>query len=132
MPFLRLSHTAAGLSEQVLSGLHRSLLDAMTTIMGKKRHLTSILIEAIDPKAGHWFVGDEARPVAAHLEAIVTQGTNSADQKAHFIAQAHAAMQEAFGAELSPATYVVVREVPGENWGYAGITQAERAGVRAP
>ncbi|MDD2924301.1 MAG: tautomerase family protein, partial [Rhodoferax sp.] len=76
-----------------------------------------------------WHVG--GRSVAgptAFLEISVTQGTNTAQQKADFIAAAFEELQHQLGAgqALERASYVIVRELPVTDWGYGGQTQAAR------
>ncbi len=74
------------------------------------------------------------RPTAM-LEISITQGTNTAAQKAAFIARAFAELEAQLGLGqgqgLEPASYVIVREVPARDWGYGGQTQAARALARA-
>jgi len=87
-----------------------------------------------DLPAARWYVGgvDVQRPTA-FLEISVTQGTNTAPQKAAFIAAAFAELQEQLGAgaPLAEASYVIVRELPATDWGYNGQTQAARQTARA-
>jgi 4-oxalocrotonate tautomerase len=55
----------------------------------------------------------------------VTEGTNTPAEKAAMVAATHAALAEALPG-LPEATYVVIREIAAEGWGYGGRTQAER------
>ncbi len=96
----------------------------MADVLGKRPDLTAVLIETHD--AALWSVGGEPVPCAAHLEATVTAGTNSAPEKAEFLRAAHDLLARVAGADLPPATYVVVREVPADTWGYGGRTQEAR------
>lgn len=66
---------------------------------------------------------------AAHLDVKVTEGTNTAEEKSHFIAAAMEMFRSMLGADLCPVAYVVVHEVPGDAWGWNGFTQADRASV---
>ncbi|WP_197430613.1 tautomerase family protein, partial [Methylobacterium sp. CCH5-D2] len=88
----------------------------------------AVLVEPV--AVAGWTVGGAAVGCGAHLDAKITRGTNSAEEKARFIAAAHALLAEVLGPDLPLATYVVVDEVPGEAWGYAGLTQAHRAAER--
>ena len=82
-----------------------------------------------DIPAARWYVGgrDVQRPTAL-LEISITQGTNTAEEKEAFIAQTWRELERQLGAgqPLEPASYVIVREVPGTDWGYGGQTQAGR------
>lgn len=80
----------------------------------------------------HWYVG--GAPVSStgratfFVEANITAGTNTAAEKAAFIAAAFAVAEGILG-RLDAASYVIVREVPADAWGYQGFTQAARRGA---
>jgi 4-oxalocrotonate tautomerase len=111
---------------------YRALAETMTRItaeeLGKRAEVTAVVID--DVPAARWHVGgtDVQRPTAM-LEISITQGTNTAAQKAAFIERAFAELeaQLGHGQGLEPASYVIVREVPASDWGYGGQTQAARA-----
>ncbi|MBX3659524.1 MAG: tautomerase family protein [Ramlibacter sp.] len=114
---------------------YQALAAALTEItartLDKRAAVTAVVIE--DLPAARWWIGgrDLQRPTAL-LEISVTTGTNTPAQKAAFIAQAHAELQRqlAPGATLEEASYVIVREVPAADWGYAGQTQLARQHAR--
>jgi 4-oxalocrotonate tautomerase len=110
---------------------YRLLAAALTRLMADLLHkdasLTAVLIE--DLPAGRWLIaGADVRRPTALLEANITAGTNTAEEKSAFIAAAHAELQRqlAPSATLEEASYVIVREIPAGDWGYAGLTQRER------
>lgn len=122
MPFIRVtlsSARAADAAPAIASGVTR----LMAEVLGKKAELTSVLVET--PSVAAWTVGGEPRPAAAHLEASVTAGTNTEEEKARFIAEAMNLLKSHIPG-LHEATYVVVREMPATDWGYDGRTQAAR------
>lgn len=125
MPFVSAKVGGVALDVTVVGALQRGFTDLMAEVLGKRADLTAVLIEAAE--AGRWSVGGTAVGVAAHVEATITLGTNNAAEKARFVAQAQALLVRVLPGPLPPATYVVVREVPGESWGYGGLTQAHRA-----
>jgi len=114
---------------------YRTLAAALTRLtaelLGKRAEVTAVMID--DLPAACWYVGgtDVQRPTA-FLEISITQGTNTAQQKAAFIAAAFAELQDQLGAggPLAEASYVVVRELPAGDWGYGGQTQAARQAAR--
>ena len=122
MPFVRITVTPSP-SPAVQQRLATGATRLMAEVLGKRADLTSVLVET---PAAHWTMGGEPVPHAAHLEALVTAGTNSAEHKAAFLAQAMALLSKELGV-LPTATYVVVRDVPAEDWGYDGQSQAMRA-----
>lgn len=110
---------------------YRALASALTRItadtLGKRPEVTAVVID--DIPAARWHVGGtDVQGPTALLEISITQGTNTAQEKAAFIAAAFAELQDQLGAgqPLEPASYVIVREVPGTDWGYGGQTQAAR------
>ncbi|CAN7628945.1 tautomerase family protein [Acidovorax sp. Leaf78] len=107
--------------------LARALTDLTVQRLGKRREVTAVAINQLP--SGQWHIGGEpaAQPTAL-LEISITEGTNTPQEKAAFIAAAFAelAQQLAPGAALARASYVVVRELPAQDWGYGGVTQLAR------
>lgn len=110
----------------------RALLAAALTALtaktlGKRAEVTAIVIDEVP--AAHWFVAGSAvqRPTAL-LEISITQGSNSAEEKAAFIAAAYEELKRQLGrgTSLEAATYVTVRELAATDWGFSGLTQAAR------
>lgn len=107
--------------------LARALTDLTVQLLGKRREVTAVVID--DLPAARWHIGGApvAQPTAL-LEISITEGTNTEEEKAAFIAAAFAELQrqlEGDGA-LAAASYVVVRELPASDWGYGGRTQHAR------
>ncbi|MBI2306609.1 MAG: tautomerase family protein [Rhodocyclales bacterium] len=110
----------------------RRATDLIVDLLGKRREVTAVLVECKDGAA--WHIGGEALArvgdaapgtTPAHCEIAITAGTNTPAEKARMIAAAHALLTETLGG-VPEASYVVIRELPAENWGYAGRTQASR------
>jgi 4-oxalocrotonate tautomerase len=130
MPTLQLKISPSA-APAVQAALARELTALTASILGKRPEVTALMIEELP--AARWYIG--AAPVprgTAWLEISVTAGTNTAQQKAAFIAAAFAALQLHLGAgqPLAPASYVIVRELPASDWGYAGQTQWARQQAR--
>jgi 4-oxalocrotonate tautomerase len=103
-------------------------LTALTAqILGKRPAVTAVTID--DFPAARWHVGgrDVQRPTAM-LEISITQGTNTAEEKAAYVKAVFEELQRQLGhgEPLEEASYVIVREVPAADWGYGGRTQRER------
>ena len=127
MPTLHL-HTTVVLDDTARSTLAQALTDLTAEVLGKRPEVTAVLLHHHQP--GQWFIGGvaaEAQPTA-QLSIDITTGTNSADEKAAFVAGAWQLLGRVLGGAtgLAPASYVIVREVPATDWGYAGQTQAAR------
>jgi 4-oxalocrotonate tautomerase len=130
MPFINVRLVAPVLEPAQIASIQQTVTMLMVNILGKKAELTAVLVEHI-PAGGGWSVGGQPVAVAAHLDAKISADTNSTEEKARFIDEAHKMLRETLGEGLPIATYVVLHEVPGNAWGYAGRTQAHRAMERA-
>ena len=95
--------------------------------LGKDPALTAVLVERADP--AHWFCAGRSLAEAGlsgfWLDIRVTEGTNTKDEKAAFIAETFAAFSDMLG-PLHPESYVHVVEARGDAYGYAGLTQERR------
>jgi 4-oxalocrotonate tautomerase len=124
MPYAELKINPMPTPEQAAS-LARGITDALVEETGKRREVTAVHIAG--GEAQLWTIASVAADKStAYLEIKITQGTNSQDQKASLIARLHRLLVETLG-ELEEASYIVIHELPAQNWGYAGLTQATRA-----
>ncbi|MFD2453641.1 tautomerase family protein [Ideonella paludis] len=66
--------------------------------------------------------GEAPNAPMALVEIRISQGSNTDEEKAAFVAQAFAALQAHLGGSspLAEASYVTVLEVPAQHWGYGG------------
>jgi 4-oxalocrotonate tautomerase len=128
MPFLRLTLQPQP-DDAVKMRLAQGLTQLMATFLHKKAELTSVLVET--PAALLWTIGGAATATTAKLEVAITVGTNQTAEKAAFIEAAHALLR-AEVPSLAPVAYVVLLEIPAENWGYDGQSQAARRGLASP
>ena len=88
----------------------------------------AVAVSHLDP--AHWFVGGPAlqdqSKTSFFLDVLISDETNTAAEKARYIAAVHAAMQAALG-ELHEVSYIHVHEARQAAWGYGGLTQQFRA-----
>jgi len=133
MPTLLLKVSPPPTSERS-HALARALTDITAQQLGKRREVTAVVIEHLPPS--QWWIGAEAvAEPTAYLEISITEGTNTPAEKAAFIAAAFAELQQQLAAPdaaLAPASYVVVRELPAQDWGYGGVTQLARRQALQP
>ena len=123
MPTLSLKITPLQNPERY-AALGAALTRITADVLHKKPEATVVMID--DMPAARFMVGGQAGGCAAAcLEINITAGTNTADEKAQFIATAYAELERQLG-PLHAASYVIVRELPAGDWGYAGMTQAQR------
>jgi 4-oxalocrotonate tautomerase len=125
MPFVSVKIAGVEMTPPQKKALQSGLTELMGRVMRKVPALTAVAIERIEPD--DWAIGAAAPTSgrAAHVEVKVTEGTNSPQEMALFINEAHALLKATLG-ELPEATYVVIHEIPAVAWGYGGLTQEAR------
>jgi 4-oxalocrotonate tautomerase len=126
MPYLNLK-IRGDVPESVARNAARALTAITAERLGKKRELTSVLIESV-PRT-QWFIAGDAVDaggfVTFYLEVKITGGTNTKDEKARYLREAFEALAALVG-KAHPVSYVVLHELPADAWGYAGETQESR------
>lgn len=94
----------------------------------KDAALTSVAITH-QPRE-HWFIGATSLAQLGkhsfYLDILVTDETNTATQKAAYIAAVFKAMQELLG-DLHDVSYIHINDTRAAAWGYGGLTQQYRA-----
>jgi 4-oxalocrotonate tautomerase len=127
MPFIAIKTSGKALGPADIETLHQETTALMAKIMGKKAEVTAVLVE--DAPASRWSVGGralaDAGGITAHADIKITQGTNTVQEKAAMIAAMRDMLRRVLPG-LSEVAYVVIDEIPATDWGYGGLTQAER------
>lgn len=112
------------------AALAKELTALTALVLHKRPEVTVVMID--DLPAARFCVGGQASACAiACLEIDITQGTNTVHEKQQFVHEAHALLQRMLG-RLHEASYVIVREIAAGDWGYGGLTQAQRKMQRMP
>ena len=128
MPFINVKVAGEPLEQHQVADIQKGITSLMADVLNKVGPLVGVLVEQV-PAAG-WSVGAEPITRAAQVDAIVSAGTNTPEQKATFIAETITMLKSILGPDLSEITYVVIHDVPGNSWGYDGLTQEHRAKQR--
>lgn len=126
MPYIRISIGGNVPAPDQVTALQRKTTQLMAEILSKRSEVTVVTVES--SAASHWSIGGShlAQDQAlAQMEAFITAGTNSEQEKADFISAAQQMICDVLNAAISPL-YVVIIEVDAANWGYDGKTQACR------
>ena len=125
MPFidLQLGHPVTLETRQLLA---RRTTEIIVKRLLKRHEVTAVRVT--HQAADAWCIG--ASPISpalcpVHAEIFITAGTNDEAQKAACIADLHALLGEVLG-PLPEASYLIIKELPATDWGYAGHTQAAR------
>lgn len=126
MPFIRISVAGHEPTHDQVAQLQRKTTQLMSELLGKRAEVTVVAVES--SLASQWSVDGNhlvEDQVLAQMEAFITAGTNSEQEKSEFISAACQMLCEVFNVAISPL-YVIVVEVDATNWGYDGKTQALR------
>jgi len=98
-----------------------------TSILHKDPKVTAIIVTTVPPE--DWFCGGrslaEQKLASVWLDIHITDGTNTKDEKASFIAETYAAFGRLLG-KLHKESYVHVHDVRDDAYGYGGLTQGRR------
>ena len=98
-----------------------------SSILGKDPKVTAVIVSETDP--ADWFCG--GRSLAEHklasfwLDIHITDGTNTKDEKAAYLAALFQRMGDLLG-PLHEESYAHVDEVKGDAYGFGGLTQERR------
>ncbi|MFD0031644.1 tautomerase family protein [Streptomyces sp. NPDC055059] len=121
MPFIRVTVTDTALTADVLRTLAEGLTGLAVSALRKSGSRTIVHVDLVP--ADRYYV--DGRPLTggldAHVEATVTAGTNSAAEKAAFIAEAGELLTKALGPLARCG--VALHELHPESYGYDGVTQ---------
>ena len=126
MPYLNVKISGSQ-STEVTTHVADILANLTSSILHKKPELTSITVAYVD--ADKWFVAGS--PISSqgmktfYLEIHVTKGTNTKDEKAHYVKEVFSSMELVLGT-LHPTSYIIVKDVDADSWGYEGATQEFR------
>ncbi|MFB6440034.1 4-oxalocrotonate tautomerase family protein [Streptomyces sp. NPDC056411] len=124
MPFIRATISDPQLDDATQQALAKGLTDLAVTVLKKPLERTSVHLNLVP--ADRYYVGGEpvGGATGAQVEVTITLGTNSAEEKARFIAQTYELLQETVGL-LPSVSGVALYEMHPESYGYNGITQLE-------
>jgi len=126
MPILNVKLSAKK-STALTKAIAEMLLEASTRILHKKRDLTAIAIEYIDPD--DWIVGgrtlSEQGMNSFYFDIKIVDETNTKAEKAQYIREVFGAFERLLG-NLHPESYIYVQDVRPTAYGYGGRTQEWR------
>jgi len=98
-----------------------------STILRKDPKVTAVIVTIVPPE--DWFCGGrslaEANLASFWLDIHITDGSNTKDEKAAFIAAAYRSMKTLIG-PLHEESYVHVHDVRDDAYGFGGLTQGRR------
>lgn len=126
MPILNVQ-VSAQRSPELSAQITETLLDLTSRILGKRRDLTAVVIDYVDPR--DWFVAGrslaELGKSSFYFDVKVVDETNTKAEKARYVAEAFEAFGRLLG-DLHHESYVYVQDVRASAYGFGGRTQEFR------
>lgn len=126
MPILNVK-VSAQRSPELSAQITETLLDLTSRILGKRRDLTAVVIEYVDPR--DWFIAGkslaELGKSSFYFDVKVVDETNTKAEKARYVAEAFEAFGRLLG-DLHHESYVYVQDVRATAYGFGGRTQEFR------
>ena len=127
MPLITMTYSSPQPTPSTKADLAAAISDHTARILRKDPKVTAIIVKAVD--ATDWFAGGRSlaeQGLASYwLDIHVSEGTNTKDEKAAYLAAMFQRMGELLG-PLHPETYLHVDEVRGDAYGFGGLTQERR------
>ena len=127
MPLITVSYTTSRQSPSLKADIANAVSELTAEILHKDPRITAIVVKSVN--ASDWFAGGrslaEQKLASYWIDIHVTEGTNTKDEKAAYLAAMFKRMAEILG-PLHPETYLHVDEVKGDAYGFGGQTQERR------
>ena len=127
MPLITVTYATSRQTPSLKSDIAAAVSELTAGILHKDPKVTAIIVKSAD--AADWFAGGkslaEQKLASYWLDIHVTEGTNTKDEKAAYLAALFLRMEELLG-PLHNETYAHVDEVKGDAYGFGGLTQERR------
>ncbi|MBI5318277.1 4-oxalocrotonate tautomerase family protein [Bradyrhizobium sp.] len=127
MPLITVTYSTPRERPSLKSEIAAAVSDLTASILHKDPKVTAVIVKAAD--AADWFAGGkslaEQRLASYWIDTHVSEGTNTKDEKAAYLAAMFSRMGELLG-PLHEETYLHVDEVKGDAYGFGGLTQERR------
>jgi 4-oxalocrotonate tautomerase len=127
MPLITVTYATSRETPSLKPEIVAVVSELTNKILRKDPKLVSIIVKSAD--AADWFVGGkslaEQKLASYWLDIHVSEGTNTKDEKAAYLAAMFARMGELLG-PLHEETYLHVDEVKGDAYGFGGLSQERR------
>src|SRR5436305_11981956 len=124
MPLITVSYSSSRQSPARKSDIAAAVTELTVKFLHKDPKVTAIIVKSVE--AADWFAGGkslaEQQLASFWLDIHGTEGTNTKDEKAAYIAAMFRRMGELLG-PLHQESYLHVDEVRGDAYGFGGLTQ---------
>jgi 4-oxalocrotonate tautomerase len=127
MPLITVQYSSTKDVPPAKAEIAAAVSELSSNILQKDPKVTAIIVQEVE--ASDWFAGGrslaEQKLSSVWLDIHITDGTNSKDEKAEFIAATFKRFGELLG-PLHTESYVYVHEVRADAYGFGGLTQERR------
>jgi 4-oxalocrotonate tautomerase len=127
MPLITVTYSSSRQAPSLKADIAAAVSELTAGILHKDPKVTAIIVKSVD--AADWFAGGKSlavqRLASFWLDIHVSEGTNTKDEKAAYIAAMFRRMGELLG-PLHNESYLHVDEVRGDAYGFGGLTQERR------
>ena len=127
MPLITVAYATSRQSASLKSDIASAVSELTAKILRKDPKVTAVIVKPVD--AADWFAGGrslaEQKLASYWIDIHVSEGTNTKDEKAAYLAAMFSRMAELLG-PLHHETYLHVDEVRGDAYGFGGLTQERR------
>ena len=127
MPLITVTYSSSRRAPSLKADIAAAVSDLTAKLLHKDPKVTAIIVRSVD--AADWFAGGrslaEQKLASFWLDVHVSEGTNTKDEKADYLAAMFKRMGELLG-PLHTESYLHVDEVRGDAYGFGGLTQERR------
>ena len=127
MPLITVTYSSSRHSRSLKADIAAAVSELTARILRKDPKVTAIIVRSVD--SADWFAGGSSladqQLASFWLDVHVSEGTNTKDEKAEYLAAMFKRMGELLG-PLHHESYLHVDEVRGDAYGFGGLTQERR------
>jgi 4-oxalocrotonate tautomerase len=127
MPLINIIYASQRRSPSLKKDIAQAVTDLTARILHKDPRVTAVIVS--EAAAADWFAGGASlaeQGLASYwIDVHVSEGTNTKDEKAAYLAAVFERMAELIG-PLHHETYLHVDEVRADAYGFGGLTQERR------
>jgi 4-oxalocrotonate tautomerase len=127
MPLITVTYSSSRHSPSLKADIAAAVSELTARILRKDPKVTAIIVRSVD--SADWFAGGSSladqQLASFWLDVHVSEGTNTKDEKAEYLAAMFKRMGELLG-PLHHESYLHVDEVRGDAYGFGGLTQERR------
>jgi 4-oxalocrotonate tautomerase len=127
MPLITVTYSSSRHSPSLKADIAVAVCELTARILRKDPKVTAVIVRSVD--AADWFAGGRSladqQLASFWLDVHVSEGTNTKDEKAEYLAAMYKRMGELLG-PLHHESYLHVDEVRGDAYGFGGQTQERR------